>query len=102
MFKTPLILLIISSMLIPTMVFAGGFEVHSEIGATPGDPGGGGDLGPAKTPDDLTPAVNITFVLLPVPSNSWFVYNLILIPIVVEQEEYSKNTDQQKSYLNQR
>ncbi len=101
MFKTVLILLIISSILIPVAVSAGGVEVHSEPGACPGDPEGG-ELSPVKTPDELTPAVKTIFIFLPVPSSSWFVCNPVLIPIVVRQDVYSKPADLQISYVNHR
>ena len=102
MFKAGLILLIISSMLIPAVVFAGGIELHSEPGVCPGDPAGGGELGPANTPDELTPSVKLTFILLPVPSSSGFVYNPTLIPVVVKQDDFLKNTELQISYFSHR
>jgi len=101
MFKTGLILLIISSMLIPATVFAGGIELHSDPGVCPGDPAGG-EFGPAKTPDNLTSTVEITFVFLPVIPNSGIACNPILIPVVVEQNEYSKNAESQTSYAKHR
>ncbi|MCP4143713.1 MAG: hypothetical protein GY752_00355 [bacterium] len=101
MFKTVLILLIISSMLIPTMLFAGGIELHSEPGVCSGDPEGG-ELGPAKTPVKLISTVEIIFVFLPVISNSGIACNPILIPVVIEQYENSKDAESQTSYPNHR
>ena len=102
MFKTGLILLIISSMLMPATVFAGGIELHSDPGVCPGDPAGGGETSPARTPDELVPIVTTTFMYLPVISGSGFVCNPVLIPVVVKQDEISKNAESQTSYAKHR
>jgi len=102
MFKTGFILLIISSMLIPVIVFAGGIELHSDPGACPGDPSGGGETSPSKALEQLIPAVKIVYISLPVPSSSGNICYLILIPVAVKQDEYSKNSNLQLSYSNHR
>jgi len=50
----------------------------------------------------LVPIVTTTFMYLPVISGSGFVCNPVLIPVVVKQDEISKNEDLQLSYSNHR
>jgi len=50
----------------------------------------------------LVPIVTTTFMYLPVISGSGFVCNPVLIPVVVKQDEISKNAESQTSYAKHR